>query len=271
MGCKIFNLQGQYHYQTTLGTSVQRQTEWTSNLTLWSYHDIDGYYATPYGENEEKDFGHHENWSRAINLTRETLLPFKKTWKQNKTRQDMVDLNYQLLYTGLVKTHTEKDTIVATWKTDFPWINTQLPLILTNFKSGNKALQFDKTFILTNTSYKIPDYRPPDSNTKEENSPFVEIHVGGGKKVKIDAKAMIDDGHPGTFSTDKLKGWGQKYMMGYTQFTKKEAPKLLLRIPPLYDSNKNLINCSFKFDITYWRSEERRVGKECRSRWSPYH
>src|SRR5260370_13570412 len=22
---------------------------------------------------------------------------------------------------------------------------------------------------------------------------------------------------------------------------------------------------------THWRSEERRVGKECRSRWSPYH
>ena len=22
---------------------------------------------------------------------------------------------------------------------------------------------------------------------------------------------------------------------------------------------------------TNWRSEERRVGKECRSRWSPYH
>ena len=24
-------------------------------------------------------------------------------------------------------------------------------------------------------------------------------------------------------------------------------------------------------DKTVWRSEERRVGKECRSRWSPYH
>ena len=23
--------------------------------------------------------------------------------------------------------------------------------------------------------------------------------------------------------------------------------------------------------VTHWRSEERRVGKECRSRWSPYH
>src|SRR2546422_1208163 len=24
-------------------------------------------------------------------------------------------------------------------------------------------------------------------------------------------------------------------------------------------------------DVMTWRSEERRVGKECRSRWSPYH
>ena len=24
-------------------------------------------------------------------------------------------------------------------------------------------------------------------------------------------------------------------------------------------------------EIVIWRSEERRVGKECRSRWSPYH
>ena len=25
------------------------------------------------------------------------------------------------------------------------------------------------------------------------------------------------------------------------------------------------------YDNMVWRSEERRVGKECRSRWSPYH
>ena len=24
-------------------------------------------------------------------------------------------------------------------------------------------------------------------------------------------------------------------------------------------------------ELSIWRSEERRVGKECRSRWSPYH
>ena len=26
-----------------------------------------------------------------------------------------------------------------------------------------------------------------------------------------------------------------------------------------------------KIPVLRWRSEERRVGKECRSRWSPYH
>ena len=27
----------------------------------------------------------------------------------------------------------------------------------------------------------------------------------------------------------------------------------------------------YNAEIKRWRSEERRVGKECRSRWSPYH
>src|SRR2546425_11601353 len=27
----------------------------------------------------------------------------------------------------------------------------------------------------------------------------------------------------------------------------------------------------YGFTVLFWRSEERRVGKECRSRWSPYH
>ena len=33
-------------------------------------------------------------------------------------------------------------------------------------------------------------------------------------------------------------------------------------------TTENLNNCP---DFTVARSEERRVGKECRSRWSPYH
>ena len=33
----------------------------------------------------------------------------------------------------------------------------------------------------------------------------------------------------------------------------------------------NLPEKDFKILIVKMRSEERRVGKECRSRWSPYH
>ena len=51
---------------------------------------------------------------------------------------------------------------------------------------------------------------------------------------------------------DKRKGW-------YTYFWKIEILKSLELLGNIL--NKNIIQ----------RSEERRVGKECRSRWSPYH
>ena len=36
---------------------------------------------------------------------------------------------------------------------------------------------------------------------------------------------------------------------------------------------KSKIHCArvTEANLNYMRSEERRVGKECRSRWSPYH
>src|ERR1035437_11201665 len=33
----------------------------------------------------------------------------------------------------------------------------------------------------------------------------------------------------------------------------------------------DLAGATIAYSIGYYRSEERRVGKECRSRWSPYH
>src|SRR3989440_12831505 len=49
-----------------------------------------------------------------------------------------------------------------------------------------------------------------------------------------------------------------------------------LHYRPIFDAIKELLsnkeifdNCTFKYMPL--RSEERRVGKECRSRWSPYH
>src|SRR2546421_4277689 len=39
----------------------------------------------------------------------------------------------------------------------------------------------------------------------------------------------------------------------------------------LYDYYLFLVNYLFNYLYIIYRSEERRVGKECRSRWSPYH
>ena len=37
------------------------------------------------------------------------------------------------------------------------------------------------------------------------------------------------------------------------------------------DPNKTIPGVEYPVDRNLLRSEERRVGKECRSRWSPYH
>ena len=38
-----------------------------------------------------------------------------------------------------------------------------------------------------------------------------------------------------------------------------------------YELNMELVGVGFRAEALPNRSEERRVGKECRSRWSPYH
>ena len=39
----------------------------------------------------------------------------------------------------------------------------------------------------------------------------------------------------------------------------------------LAQSGQNVVVVDFDVGLRNLRSEERRVGKECRSRWSPYH
>src|SRR3712207_7476014 len=67
-------------------------------------------------------------------------------------------------------------------------------------------------------------------------------------------------------------------------FVNKGFTRRILDIPPdesagilayLFEHMANpLFQCRFRWrpnSVAFWRSEERRVGKECRSRWSPYH
>src|SRR2546430_17705158 len=59
-------------------------------------------------------------------------------------------------------------------------------------------------------------------------------------------------------------GWGNSVPMAYdNQWT------LFMQ-----DSGGHMVSCFYTTNYVFrdaFRSEERRVGKECRSRWSPYH
>ena len=59
---------------------------------------------------------------------------------------------------------------------------------------------------------------------------------------------------------------------------KKIPQHLLSEEDPIFAFNKAIIDATADYCVAYKpnlafyeRSEERRVGKECRSRWSPYH
>ena len=65
-----------------------------------------------------------------------------------------------------------------------------------------------------------------------------------------------------------VTGWMNAYLTKKKKPTKKGPQTMSEDRRPITDGE--MIGL-FEFYLRKWRSEERRVGKECRSRWSPYH
>ena len=63
-------------------------------------------------------------------------------------------------------------------------------------------------------------------------------------------------------------GWGRTYDAEYVALAKILSCRLITIDGRLWRGTKRL---GFVITPEELRSEERRVGKECRSRWSPYH
>ena len=74
-----------------------------------------------------------------------------------------------------------------------------------------------------------------------------------------------------TFSPLKtdLKNFKETFYAEPNQHPK--TPTLCSAVFPLLRNKKNKGEIKLVEGTATWRSEERRVGKECRSRWSPYH
>ena len=72
---------------------------------------------------------------------------------------------------------------------------------------------------------------------------------------------------------DKVEIPGSKIKVAIAEILKAEG--FIKDFEVIADSKQNVIRVSLKYgankEKVISRSEERRVGKECRSRWSPYH
>ena len=137
---------------------------------------------------------------------------------------------------------------------------------------GNKALNL--------TRYRIEDPRSNGNILKsslnyaqigliDPNGPdddYRNLHVVNGSATTLPALQESDANNNFTRISDMLVEDAsyirlQNISIGYT-FPKKWINKIFLNNARIYANIQNVYT---------WRSEERRVGKECRSRWSPYH
>ena len=94
----------------------------------------------------------------------------------------------------------------------------------------------------------------------------------GGKTYKFDIIYYDDESNSGRaaqLAERLIKQDGVHYMLGpYSSgLTKAMAPVTEENKIPMVEAN----GASRSLFTKGYRSEERRVGKECRSRWSPYH
>ena len=113
------------------------------------------------------------------------------------------------------------------------------------------------------------------------------VVVGGGATgvgVAIDAAArgyevllleQSDFGKGTSSRSTKLAHGGVRYLeqgdIGLVMEALKERGLLLQNAPHLVWDLAFVVPNYDWWEAPFYRSEERRVGKECRSRWSPYH
>ena len=137
----------------------------------------------------------------------------------------------------------------------------------------------------------VEEVGPEVTKLKKGDRVIVPFNVSCGecRYCKSGLTSMCDNSNPhgeggGFFGYSETFGGypgGQaEYMrVPYANFTPFRIPddcevedeKLLLISDALATAYWSVVNAGLKSGDTAVRSEERRVGKECRSRWSPYH
>ena len=140
------------------------------------------------------------------------------------------------------------------------------PLLFTTFPAGTMATTFSATNSVTDSSAAgtalatgEKTYNGAVSMDDDKNvlSTVAERAKKAGRKVGIATSVSVDHATPAAFYAH------QPNRSRYYEYAPDLMYKEILNFIDLTKDNP--------FVLFWTRSEERRVGKECRSRWSPYH
>ena len=101
------------------------------------------------------------------------------------------------------------------------------------------------------------------------------LHVAS-KKLGLygitDAVELIpSDSFENSITHNRYKGFWKLYPVEYKRGKHKPDERDEVQLAAQAMCLEEMYDINIPFGALYYRSEERRVGKECRSRWSPYH
>ena len=145
---------------------------------------------------------------------------------------------------------------------------------LNNFYRGTK-----------NPSLKAMQYFMDYFNNFEKEMKFIHIAGTNGKGscTEIISNILAQQGFKvGKFLSPHLIKYNERISINGKEITNEEMSNLIEELQPVikkYNEMEEIKITLFELEtimgLLYFyrknRSEERRVGKECRSRWSPYH
>ena len=106
--------------------------------------------------------------------------------------------------------------------------------------------------------------------TKEKIIAF-DIETYDPNLKEMGAGVFRKDGSVLGISIATPDGFAEYYNLAHYDCSDDTRARNLKYLKEILGTNSKKVGTNIIYDIDWIRSEERRVGKECRSRWSPYH
>src|SRR5256885_14663171 len=128
---------------------------------------------------------------------------------------------------------------------------------------------FPLLILLLPVTKAIPQEKAANNPADAQREPLVVTVDWLGDHLNDASLVLLQIGEKKDYQSGHIPG---AQFLDYASISTPHGQGLMLELPPV----EQLVSVYEKLGVTnrshiILRSEERRVGKECRSRWSPYH